>query len=128
VIYDSTFLIALERKRTRAAAVNFLARHLDEPARVPVIVLGELAVGYSSLEELRHNLDPAYIVEPLTEEIAWLASRVQETLARQGRPIGENDTWIAGFALYFHEPLISRDTDYASVVAAGFPLDWRHTW
>jgi len=128
VIYDSTFLIALERKRTRAAALNFLARHLDEPARVPVIVLGELAVGYNSLEELRHTLDPAYIVEPLTEEIAWLASRVQETLARQGRLIGENDTWIAGFALHFHEPLVSRDTDYAKVVAAGFPLDWRHAW
>jgi predicted nucleic acid-binding protein len=128
VIYDSTFLIALERKKTRAAAVDFLARHLDEPARIPVIVLGEIAVGYRSLEELRHNLDPAYSVEPLTEEIAWLASRVQEALAREGQLIGENDTWIAAFALYFHEPLISRDTDYARVVAAGFPLDWRPTW
>lgn len=122
MIYDSTFLIALERKKTRATALGFFARHQDEPARLPVIVLGELAAGYDTLDELRANLDPAYDIEPLTEEIAWHASRVQVILAHRGQLMGENDTWIAGFALYFDEPLVSRDTDYAKVVAAGLPL------
>ena len=32
--------------------------------------------------------------------------------------------WIAGFALSFDEALVSRDTDYGKVVAAGLPLRW----
>lgn len=122
MIYDSTFLIALERRKTRAAALAFFERHQDEPARVPIIVLGELAAGYDSLPDLQASLDPAYTIEPLGEAIAWEASRVQLTLEERGQPIGENDTWIAGFALYFDEPLVSRDTDYRKIVAAGLPL------
>ncbi len=76
MIYDSTFFIALERKRTRPAAQAFLARHLDRPARLPIVVFGELAAGYETLEELRTNIEPAYTVEPLTEQIAWHASRI----------------------------------------------------
>lgn len=122
MIYDSTFFIALERRKTRAAALDFLARHEDEPARLPVVVWGEIAVGYDSLDELRSNLDPAYTIESLTEEIAWHASRVQVILAQRGQLVGENDTWIAGYALYFDEPLVSRDTDYQKIVSAGLPL------
>ena len=124
MIYDSTFFIALERRRTREEALGFLSCHADEPARLPAIVLGELAVAFDSREELLEAIDPAYAIEPLTEEIAWHASRVQSVLARRGQLMGENDTWIAGFALYFDEPLVSRDTDYGKVVAAGLPLRW----
>jgi len=122
VIYDSTFLIAWERKRTRAAAQSFLARHQDRPARLPIVVFGELAAGYETLAELRANIEPAYTVESLTEEIAWQASRIQRAVEAAGTPIGENDTWIAAFALAFGEPLVSRDADFAKVVSAGLPL------
>ena len=122
MIYDTTFLIALERRKTRAAALAFLARHQDEPARVPVVVLGELAAGYSTLAELLASLDPAYTIEPLIEEVAWLASRVQLGVEERGQSIGENDTWIAGFAMHFDEPLVSLDTDFQKVIAAGLPL------
>jgi predicted nucleic acid-binding protein len=47
---------------------------------------------------------------------------VQRAVAKAGTPIGENDTWIAAFALSFREPLVSRDTDFDRVVAAGLPL------
>jgi predicted nucleic acid-binding protein len=122
VIYDSTFFIALERKRTRPAAQALLAQHQDRPARLPIIVFGELAAGYASLEELRANIEPAYTVEPLTEQIAWHASRIQRTVEAAGTPIGENDTWIAAFALALSEPLVSRDADFDRVVSAGIPL------
>lgn len=122
MIYDSPFFIALERKRTRAAAESILARYQDQPARLPVIVFGELAAGYDSLAELRANVAAAYTVELLTEEIAWHASRVQRVVWKKGTPIGENDTWIAAFALAFDEPLVSLDTDFDHVVAAGLPL------
>ena len=122
MIYDTTFFVALERPKTRAAALAFALQHEDEPARMPVTVWGELAVGYESWADLQSGLDPAYTIEPLTEEIAWHASRVQGVLAQRGQLIGENDTWIAGFALYFDEPLVSRDTDYQKIIAAGLPL------
>jgi predicted nucleic acid-binding protein len=122
VIYDSTFFIALERRKTRAAALEFFAQHQDEPARLPVIAWGEIAAGYATLDALRRNLEPAYTIEPLTEEVAWHASRVQVILAERGQLMGENNTWMAGFALYFDEPLVSRDTDYQKVIAAGLPL------
>lgn len=122
MIFDSTFFIALERRKTRAVALDFLRRHQDEPARLPVIVLGELAVGYDTPVEMLAALAPAYDIEPLTVDIAWHASRIQLELMRRGTGIGENDTWIAAFALAFDEPLVSRDTDFEKVVAAGFPL------
>lgn len=122
MIYDTTFFVALERPKTRAAALAFASQHEDEPARMPVVVLGELAVGYDSWADLLAELDPAYTIERLTEEIAWHASRVQVILARRGQLVGENDTWIAGFALHFDEPLVSRDTDYKKIIAAGVPL------
>lgn len=122
MIYDTTFLVALERRRTRPAALAFLARHQDEPARLPIVVLGELAAGYSTLVELRASLDPAYTIEPLVEEVAWEASRVQLAVEQRGSLIGENDTWIAGFALHFDEPLVTRDMDFQKVIAAGLPL------
>ena len=58
----------------------------------------------------------------MTEEIAWHASRVQRAVFAAGTPLGENDTWIAAFALTFREPRVSRDTDFDHVVAAGLPL------
>ncbi len=126
MIYDSTFLIALERRRSRAAAQAILVQYQDQPARVPVIFFGELAAGYDTLAELRANVEPAYTVELLTEEIAWHASRVQRAVWATGTPIGENDTWIAAFALSFDEPLVSRDTDFDHVVTAGLPLRLIH--
>ena len=87
-----------------------------------MVVFGELAAGYSTLEELRANVEPAYTIEPLTEAIAWHASRVQRAVSAHGLPIGENDTWIAAFALAFAEPLVSRDRDFDHVVTAGLPL------
>lgn len=122
MIYDSTFLVALERRKTRTAALAFFAQHQDEPARVPVVVFGEMAAGYNTRADLQASLDPAYTIEPLIEEVAWQASRVQLAVEQRGQSIGENDTWIAGFALHFDEPLVSRDTDFQKVIAAGLPL------
>jgi hypothetical protein len=59
VIYDSTFFIALEHKRTRAAAHAVLTHYQDQPARLPAVVFGELAAGYDSLVELRANVEAA---------------------------------------------------------------------
>ncbi len=56
MIFDSTFVIAPERRRTRATALDFLARHQDLPARLPVVVFGELAAGYETPGKLRANI------------------------------------------------------------------------
>ncbi len=88
----------------------------------PVIVFNQLAAGYDSLIEPRANVEVAYTVERLTEKIASRASRVQRAVWASRTPNGENDTWIAVFALAFDEPLATRDTEFDHVVAAGPPL------
>ena len=43
------------------------------------------------------------------------AADVDRQLMDRGERLGENDNWIAGFARYYREPLISRDTDFDRV-------------
>ena len=43
------------------------------------------------------------------------AAEIDRALKRRGRRLGENDNWIAGFARYYREPLISRDQAFDGV-------------
>ncbi len=43
------------------------------------------------------------------------AADVDRDLIRTGDRLGENDNWIAGFAKYYREPVISRDIAFDRV-------------
>ena len=40
------------------------------------------------------------------------AAEIDRALIAEGQRLGENDNWIAGFAAYYREPLISHDAAF----------------
>ncbi len=118
MICDTTFLSDLhheqEAERTDSPATRFLTEHRAEPFLVTVISAGELAVIFDSAADARLFLR-RYRVLRLLPEIAYAAAGVDRELIGDGRRLGENDNWIAGFCRYYGQPLISRDEDFDRV-------------
>jgi tRNA(fMet)-specific endonuclease VapC len=88
---------------------------------VPVIVIGELLAG--ALQGGQPEREQARIVAliALAEvigcdlETARQYAQVRDELRRQGRPIPQNDTWIAALARQHSVTLASRDSHFDSV-------------
>lgn len=96
---------------------------------LPVIVLGEYRYG---LARSRHRVRLGRLLDLLADELRVLRidqetsrhyAEVREQLRRDGRPIPENDVWIAALALQHAVPVVSRDTHFDSVDAIT-RLDW----
>lgn len=96
---------------------------------LPVIVIGEYRFG---LLRSRHRrvLEPlltALIRESsvllVDETTAEHYSLVREELRAKGRPIPENDVWIAALALQHAQPVVSRD-DHFDAVRGLVRLGW----
>jgi len=128
VILDTTVLIDLEReirRRTPGPAAHALDRHASEPFGVSVVAAAELAEGYedsarrSALQFLGH-----FELLPIDEEIAWIWSRLSRATRADGRPLGDNDLWIAATAARHARPLLTRNArdfrDLAGVVAVSY--------
>jgi predicted nucleic acid-binding protein len=81
-----------------------------------VISAGEFATGFDDLQHARGFLSRWRILN-LQPEIAYAAAQVDRELMDAGGRLGENDTWIAGFARYFNQPLISNDKAFDRVRA-----------
>jgi len=115
---DTTFLISLlEEIESRAVgpARQFLGRHRAQTHHVTVISLGEIAAGMRNNQAARDFLSRFRIVT-LKAEVALEAAAIDRELIRLGQRLGENDNWIAGFARYYGEPLVSNDTAFDRVV------------
>jgi predicted nucleic acid-binding protein len=54
-------------------------------------------------------------IYPLHPGVAQRAADVDRALMEAGRRLGENDNWIAGFAAYYREPLISHDQAFDGI-------------
>jgi predicted nucleic acid-binding protein len=63
-----------------------------------------------------------YRVITLKPQIAYFAGRLERALTARGQRLGENDNWIAATALYYGEPMVTNDNDFARVVRSGLPL------
>lgn len=117
MILDTNAVSALLRGDTALAA-------LLEPAErhhLPVIVIGEYRYG---LLRSRHRKTLQAILETLIRES--LVLRVDETttayyaavrneLRAAGRPIPENDVWIAALARQHDQPIVSRDEHFDGI-------------
>ena len=88
---------------------------------LPVIVIGEYRYG---LMRSRHRRNLTLLLDSLIRESIIL--RVDETTAQtyaavrdelraRGRPIPENDVWIAALARQHDEPVVSRDRHFEAV-------------
>jgi len=93
----------------------------EERHHLPVIVIGEYRYGLlgsrhrSHLQTLLESLIRESIVLLIDEATAEAYSHVREDLRRRGRPIPENDIWIAALARQHRQPVVSRDGHFDDV-------------
>jgi predicted nucleic acid-binding protein len=94
----------------------------DQRHHLPVIVIGEYRYGLlgsnrrDRLQKLLATLIRESFVLVVDETTAETYSHVRDELRRKGRPIPENDIWIAALARQHQQPVVSRDDhfDYVS--------------
>ena len=114
MIADTTFLgDFLKEFRTDSVgpARTFLAENRSKLVRTTVISVAEFAVMFPGSDEAWQWL-AKWKIYSLNTGIAKMAADIDRTLRSDGDRLGENDTWIAGFAAYYREPLISHDAAF----------------
>ena len=111
MIADTTFLsdfLKENRRQINGPASEFLAAHRTAPIRTTIISAAEIAVMFQESSEAFAWL-ARWKIYPLHTGIAVAAADIDRKLTAKGQRLGENDNWIAGFAAYHREPLISHD-------------------
>ena len=112
MIADTTFLIHWSREtktQRMGRARTFLASHRRDVVRTTIITVAELAVGFPTSAAAWQEILSRWSVYRLHDGVAQAAADVDRERTAAGQRIGENDTWIAGFCLYYREPVISLD-------------------
>lgn len=114
LIFDTTFLIDVQRERARqdgsGPAHRFLQGHADASMQLPVTALGEFAEGFAdhSHPVLRATV-ALFEVLAVDAETALRYAEVTRYLREQGRLPGANDLWIAATALRHGRALVTRN-------------------
>ena len=97
-----------------------------EEVYIPIISIGELLYGAAKSarpaenRELVKELVETCVVQYCDFEVANEYGKIKHALRRLGKPIPENDMWIAAIARRFGLTLVSRDHHLQSV--PGLPL------
>jgi tRNA(fMet)-specific endonuclease VapC len=124
-LFDTNVLIASLRGEEDVS--RRLADLPPESLFVPAIALGELYFGARKSGRPTENLARSQEfaansnVLPCDEATARVYGSVRDALRRRGRPIPENDIWIAAVALQHDLVLASRDSHFEHV--EGLRLD-----
>ncbi len=88
---------------------------------LPSIALGELIFGARKSSRASENLAR---IEDLSQRVAVLGcdsdtarqyGMLKHILRLKGRPIPDNDIWIAAIARQYHLTLVTRDTHFAEI-------------
>lgn len=93
----------------------------EEQHHLPVIVIGEYRYGLlrsrhrGRLGRLLDLLIHESIVLPADVETTFHYANLREDLRRRGRPIPENDVWVAALSTQFALPIVSRDSHFDEV-------------
>lgn len=91
---------------------------------LPITVLGELYYGIfyggkqsSNLAQLNRFLATARLdILPIDEETAKLFGEISTELSRTGRPVQQNDIWIAALCKQHGYALATNDKVFASII------------
>ena len=117
VLLDTNAIIALQRENE--ALKKLLSTATD--VFVPAVAIGELYYGaYKSqrVEENRQNV-AAFIANRVVLNVdantADVYGQVKQRLRAKGRPIPENDIWIAALAIQYDLVLIADDAHFNEV-------------
>ena len=100
-----------------------IADKIDKAKKVciPIIVLGELYYGasYSAHTEKNINdiqkLTARYDVMLVDEETAVIYGNIKTSLRKKGKPIPENDIWIAAIAQCHNFIVATRDKHFKAI-------------
>jgi len=117
MIADTTFLAHLiqeDRAGRRGPARTFLGAHRPQAVRTCIVCLAEVAVIFPRSADAWTHFR-SWRIYPLHRGIADAAADLDRDLIRTGGRLGENDNWIAGFAVYYREPIISLDAAFDRV-------------
>jgi len=82
---------------------------------LPVVVLGELFYGALNSakpqrnKQITHKFSAQSVLVPIDDAIAIRYATVRLQLKNIGRPIPENDIWVAATCLELGVPLLTRD-------------------
>lgn len=85
---------------------------------LPVIVLGELLYGAFNSAKPKKNEQAVRkftghsITVPVDDAIATCYATVRSKLKKKGRPVPENDIWVAATCIELAVPLLSRDSHF----------------
>ena len=122
VLLDTTIIIALFNQDQ--AGMNRLG--MVEEVFVPSIAIGELFYGAYNSRQVEQSLETirtfvqANTILVADAQTAEVYGKIKSRLRERGRPIPENDVWIAAIALQHQLELAARDTHFAEV--EGLPL------
>ncbi len=117
MIADTTFVSDLMKEQRAAksgAASRFFFKNRAAKIRTTIITAGEISVLFPNAAAAWLFLDQ-WQIHRLHIGVVDAAADIDRELRRTGHRLGENDNWIAGFARYCREPLISRDLDFDRV-------------
>jgi tRNA(fMet)-specific endonuclease VapC len=117
VILDTNALSAFFDGESR------IVEHISEADAIhlPVIVIGEYRFGLRA-SRLRKQREPkldaftkACTVLPILESTTTAYAAIRHELKRIGKPIPENDIWIAALALEYGLPILTEDRHFDAV-------------
>lgn len=119
ICLDTNAYSALAKGNSRVRAV---VEEADEVI-LPAVVFGELMFGFlngSRFSEnekslLRFLEEDGVSLQTVTRDIAERYGYVKAALKKKGKPIPENDIWIAATALETGTRLVTADSDFANV-------------
>lgn len=114
VALDTTFLIDLQRERTRGdtdgPAHRFLAADPDVELLLSTTALGEFAEGFDSGDDpVLRIVRELHVLLPIDEETALVYGRLTRALRQQGLLIGTNDLWIAAASVRHQLGLVTAN-------------------
>ncbi len=116
VLLDTVIVAAyLNREQSIRDKIDTVNIHLSS------ITIGELFYGAYKSNKIASNIQRIREIEPISTIIVCDAitgdyyGQIKQSLKRKGRPIPENDIWIAATALQHGLTLISRDAHFSEV-------------
>ena len=89
--------------------------------RLPVIVLGEYRFGLLKSRErlklgrLLDEFQKVVEVLPVDEMTVQPYAEIREQLHKAGRPIPQNDAWIAALAVQHQLPILTKDRHFEAI-------------
>ncbi len=115
-LLDTNCLIYVLENRN---AGQILLREKD--LYVPIPAIGELYFGARKSERIESNIARVadllsrFVILDCDHETARHYGEIKAALRRKGKPIPDNDIWIASIATQYNIPIVTRDRHFNEV-------------